>query len=293
MSAEEAVTAGVTVTAEDEAQAGTTASVRFRAGIGGEPILQGLNHSVNHRFEPTKWGAWVVGTSGHPVAGDHDALRVDVGVGCCAEVKSPAPTVARKGRTSSPWEYGPVASSLSIQANVGTDAMLTWRPEPGIATEGCDHRCDAEVYLASNARLMWCDEFQVERRIDSPPGTWRSRLRVVRDSWPVICAELALGPGSALWESPAVLEGAKAVSKVVIVDPGHPADGWRSSRASSGTAAGVALPLAAPGLKILVWGDELADCRALMLSIVQSSGVPGWVAERWGIYGTSGLFSAV
>jgi urease accessory protein len=281
------------VTVEEEAPAGTTASIRFRAGIGGEPILQALDPSVNHRFEVTKWGALVVGASGHPVAGDHDGLRVDVGVGCCAEIKSQAPTVARKGRTSSPWEYGPVASSLAIQANVGTDAMLTWRPEPGIATEGCDHRCEAEVYLASNARLMWCDEFQVERRADSAPGTWRSRLRVVRDSWPVICAELALGPGSALWESPAVLEGAKAVSKVVIVDPGHPSDGWRSSRASSGTATGVALPLAAPGLKILAWGEDLADCRTVLLSIIQSSGVPVWVAERWGIYRAPGVVSAI
>ena len=256
------------------------AHIRFRAGIGGEPVLKDMSASVAHGFQPARWGATIVGSAAHPVAGDHLGLKVVVGVGCVAEIRSATVTVARKGSRRPPWA-GPAGSRLQIGVTVASDGMLTWRPEPGVAGDGCQHRSNAQVELASSARLLWRDEFVVERRSEASPGTWASRLRVVRDGWPVVCTELAVGPASPLWESPAVLEGARAVSLMVVVDPGLGPEDWTSSRAAAGSATGAALPLAGPGVQIVAWGDDLADCRGAIEQLIPACGVPEWAAGRW------------
>lgn len=254
------------------------ASIRFRAGIGGEPVLQEMRPSGAHSFETARWGATIVGSPASPVAGDHFGMKVTIGVGCCAEMRSASATVARTGirRTT-----GTSGSSLHITSTVASDGMLTWRPEPGVATDGCHHRSEANVEMAGSARLLWRDEFLTERRNDSSPGTWSTRLRVVRDGWPVVCTDLAVGPGSPQWESPAVLEGARAVSLMVVVDPGHAPDGWITARTTGASATAVALPLAGPGMQIVAWGDDLFDCRAAIEQMVPSCGLPAWARERW------------
>ena len=259
---------------------GTVASIRFRAGIGGEPILQDMQPSGAYTFAPARWGATLVSSAAHPVAGDHLGVKVDVGVGCCAEIRSSAVTVARRGSRRPAWS-GPSGSTMAVHAGVARDAMLTWRLEPGVAADSCSHRVDATVEMAGNARLLWRDEFVIERRAESTPGTWNSRLRVVRDGWPVVCSELALGPGSPLWESPAVLEGARAVSLMIVVDPEHPAEQWFSARTTEASATGVALPLAGPGVQIVAWGDDLFDCRTALERIVPLSGAAEWAQSRW------------
>ena len=256
-----------------------TAAIRFRAGIGGEPVLQEMSASPAYSFQPARWGATIIGSPAHPVAGDHLGLRVTVGVGCVAEIRSAATMVARRGNQAA-WS-GPVGSTLDVRATVASDGMLTWRPEAGVGGDACHHRSDANVELAASARLLWRDEFQIERRTETAPGTWCSRLRVVRDGWPVVCTELAVGPGSPLWESPAVLEGARAVSLMVVVDPGQGPEAWTSTRATDASAIGVALPLAGPGVQIVAWGDDLFDCRAAIERMVNASGVPEWAVERW------------
>jgi urease accessory protein len=258
------------------------AVVRFRAGIGGEPVVHDLVSSASYTFEAAPWGAWIIGSAAHPVVGDHLALKVSVGVGCCAELRSYAPTVARRGPLAA-RPGAPQHSSTAVSVTVSSDAMFTWRPEPSIAAKGCDHRNDASVQLASNARLLWRDEFILERRHDEAPGTWRSRLRISRDGWPVTCSEFAIGPASALWESPAVLEGARAVSVMVVVDPGRRPEAWAPARANRGSATGVALPLSTPGVQIVAWGDDLADCRSAIEAMLAKCGVPAWARARWQI----------
>lgn len=258
------------------------ASIRFRAGIGGEPIVQEAWPSVAHTFQPARWGASIVASPSSPVAGDHLGLKVAVGVGCCAEIRSSGPTIARReGRDDSAGPPGDSTSSVHVTVTVASDAMLTWRPEPGVASGGSQHRHEANVEMAGNARLLWRDEFFIEDRGAVASGTWSSRLRVVRDGWPVVCTELAAGPASPLWESPAVLEGARAVSLMVVVDPEPDPDTWRTTRATDGSATGVALPLAGPGVQIVAWGDDLAECRAALERMVAHCGVPEWAAGRW------------
>ncbi len=265
------------------------ASIRFRAGIGGEPVLADMQASEAVSFQPSPWGAWIVTPATFPAPGDHYGLRVTTGVGCCAEIRSlgalvagpatpPAggPEAAGGGRGA-----GPAGSSLTVSATVASDAMFTWVPEPGLAAGGCDHRSDGVVQLASSARLLWLDEFMVEERDDGTAGTWRSRLRVTRDGWPVVSSELAVGPGWPLWDSPAVLHGARVVSFMVVVDPGQPLKGWSATRTRIGSATGVALPLNAPGLQVMAWGDDLRECRAAIDSMLGPGGVPAWALGRW------------
>lgn len=249
------------------------ARLRLRAGIGGEPIVEEAEHSPAHAFEPAPFGAWLVGSAGHPVGGDQLGIQVTVGVGCCAEIRSYSPTVARRGRA------GSGASSTRLRVSVGNDAMLTWVPEPAIASGGCDHLSDCAVQLASNARLLWRDELLLDRREGESDGTWRARIRVTRDSWPVLCTELALGPASQLWRSPVALRGARALSMAVAVDPGR--GGWSPARTVVGSASGVALPLSAPGAQLLAWGDDLLDCRAAIEKLMAECGAPEWVNARW------------
>lgn len=258
----------------------TVASVRFRAGIGGEPIVQELKASASHTFQPSRSGATLVSSAAHPVAGDHLGVNVTVGVGCSAEIDSATATVARRGSRRPAWS-GPCGSTFSVAAVVGSDAALTWRPEPGVAADACQHRSDATVDLAGSARLLWRDEFVMERRSEATPGTWSSRVRILRDGWPLLCTELAIGPGSPLWESPAVLEGARSVSRLVVIDPEREAEEWTPARVTDASATAVALPLAGPGVQVVAWGDELDDCRAAVEQLVPRCGVPQWAASRW------------
>lgn len=256
------------------------ASIRFRAGIGGEPIVQEASPSPAHGFQAARWGATILESPASPAPGDQLALQVAVGVGCCAEIRSAEPTVTRPAAGPALTGTAP-GSSSRVTATVASDAMLTWRLEPGIATGGRHHRTEALFEMAGSSRLLWRDEFMIDDVHGVAPGTWASRLRVVRDGWPVVCAELAVGPGSPLWESPAVLEGARAVSAMVVVDPEPPADSWRTARATDASATGVALPLAGPGIQIVAWGDDLDDCRAAMERMVATCGLPEWAAGRW------------
>lgn len=257
----------------------SVATIHFRAGIGGEPVLRDMQPSASHTFQPDRWGAVVVGSATHPVAGDHLGLVVGIGVGCGADLRTSAPMVARTGSRQPAWA-DPAESTLEMTATVASDGMLTWRPEPGVATDGCRHRSRATIEMAGSARLVWRDEFLLDHRSEAALGTWTSRIRVVRDGWPILCTELSAGPGCPRWESPAVLEGARAVSQAVIVDPGHAAK-WKPARVTDGSATAVALPLVGPAIHVVAWGDDLADCRAAVQRLLGVSGVPGWAAGRW------------
>jgi hypothetical protein len=239
------------------------AAVRFRAGIGGEPVIADSRTSATCWFEATRWGAVLAApTSAEDLAG---AVSVDVGVGCCADIRSPS-------------EAG-VAPPFAFNISVQSDALLTWRLDPGVALNGYDRATEATIRLAGNARLLWGEEMAVGR--SGEPGTWRSRLRVARDGWPIVCRDLAIGKGWPLWRSPVVLAGASAVTTLIVIDPGRAGSFWKANRAVADTAAGVALPLNGPGLQLLSWGEDLDSCRSVLEELLGEGRIPGWAAARW------------
>jgi urease accessory protein len=241
-----------------------------------------MGASLATAFRPTRWGAYLVGEAAHPVGGDDFYVRLDVGVGCCTEIRSFAPLVARPGPVASLRYMDPLPSSFTTNVTVARDAMLTWYPEPGRAAGRADHSNDVLVRLGANSRLLWVDEFELDDHEVGTPGTWRNRVRVTRDGWPAVACELAIGPGSGWWNSTAVLGGARAVISVVAVDPDHPGESWACDRAVSadGTVRGLSLPLSGPGAQFIVWGTELSACREALAQLVEPAGVPIWVGDR-------------
>ena len=239
------------------------AAVRFRAGIGGEPVVAGSRDSEWCSFEPARWGAELV--SPPSLESQSSSVNVEVGVGCCADVRSHP-----DGGTPPP---------VTFNVHVQSDAMLTWRLHPAVAVSGTDRETEASVRLAGSARLLWGEEMAVGRA--GEPGTWRSRLRVARDGWPVVCRDLAIGPGWPLWRSPVVLGGASSLCTAVIVDPARSSSYWKPNRMVNDTAAGVALPLIGPGLQLIAWGEDLESCRDIMGEMLDGGRVPGWAAARW------------
>ncbi len=258
------------------------ASLHVRAGIGGEPVVADMQASGPMAFQAAPWGVWLVNSSAHPVGGDNLELKVTIDVGTCLDIRSFSPTVAKPGKGTPRNNFESAASSSShTTVNVASDAMLSWCPEPGIATQGSQHLNDSLINLASNARLAWREEYLLDRRSGLQLGSWCSRLRVVRDGWPVVASQTTLGPTSDLWESPVVLEGARSVSMFVVIDPSQDVPPWHSARGAADSATGLAMPLAGPGITITAWGDDLFACRALAEDLFEPAGIPQWARDRW------------
>jgi urease accessory protein UreH len=259
-----------------------SATLKVRAGIGGEPIVDNMQACGALAFQSAPWGVWLVNSPSHPEGGDHLDVKITVGVGCCLDVRSFSPTIARSGNEAARLRMGrPPSSSTHTTVSVASDGVLGWCPEPGVATNSCDHLNESVVQLASNARLAWREDYLLDRRTGVRLGTWRSRLRIVRDGWPVLVCEQTLGPGSSLWESPVVLEGARAVSTFVVIDPSQDPSVWSPARATGASATGISLPLAGPGIQITAWGDDLVECRDLAERMFAAAGVPAWAQARW------------
>jgi urease accessory protein UreH len=241
-----------------------------------------MDESSAHTFIPDRWGAALIPAAGYPTAGHRTALDVVVGVGCCAEIRGDVPTVARSPRgVDREWSPSEGPTSLAeVTVRVESDGVLAWRPGHGVAEPGTNHGCDTLVELAGSSRLLWFDEFVLDHPHHPNPGTWTSRLRVTRDGWPVSASELGVGPDAHLWASAAVLERASAACLTVLIDPEAPSGSWRSLRTSYGSAIAAALPLAAPGIRLVAWGDVLADCRAAIDELLPACGAANWAVTR-------------
>ena len=201
----------------------------------------------------------MVGAAAHPIGGDLLSVRLTVGEGCTAEVRSTSATLARKGP-------GPDSgrSAMVMTVRVGRDGCLAWTPEPGIAAAGSDHVSETRIRMVDGARLAWRDEFVLGRH-NEEPGTWRSRLRVVYNGSVVLSSDTAAGPAAPGWRSSSVLDGARAVSTLVIFDPRS--EFGRATHEFHRTAKALMLPLAGLGVQILAWGQELSDCREAVESL--------------------------
>ena len=188
------------------------ASLGVRAGIAGEPIVQEVHASAAHTFRAAPWGAWIVASAAHPVGGDKLQMKVAVGVGCCAEIRSDTAMVAR--RTDSRGGPAPTLGPSSMV--VGTTVTVGQRRPPDLgAGTGSAHPAGVSTSASrscSSRLTPGCRGRRNSCSIADPPAPpepgARSRLRVTRDSWPVVAFEVGIGPASPLWSSPAVLDGA-------------------------------------------------------------------------------------
>lgn len=128
----------------------------------------------------------LVGGTAGPIGGDDLAYRVDIGAGAKVEVRSLAAALALPGP-------GGAQSTLAFDVQVGPGARLDWAPEPLVAVRGANHAVHADVELAEDAELSWCEDIVLGRE-DEDPGSVRSRLRITRSGRVVFDHEFAVGP---------------------------------------------------------------------------------------------------
>ena len=104
---------------------------------------------------------WIVGSAASPVAEDDVRIRVEVGPGVHARVRSVAAMVLYAARGD--------GSSLHTELSVGPGASLHWSPEPVIITARADHRSTMEVDADEGAEVT-VDEVVVDGRNDADRG---------------------------------------------------------------------------------------------------------------------------
>jgi urease accessory protein len=146
-----------------------------------------------------------------PIGGDELRLSVDVGPGAALVLRSVAATLVLPGPHGQP-------SRSHVTVRVAEHGLLVWLPGPVIAAEGCLHQAVTQVTLEQGARLLAREELLLGRHGEQP-GALRQRLRVCIGDRPLHDQELAVGPGAAGWDGPAITGGRRALGSLLVVDP--------------------------------------------------------------------------
>lgn len=179
----------------------TELSGRLRACAGGSVRVEGVLCSAPVWFRWDGATLWLVGSGASPVGEDHVRVRVEVGPGVRAEVRSVAATVVYAARgAGTRWD---------TEVHVAEGASLDWRPEPVILTERARHEATTTVHAAAGADVL-LDEVLVLGRAGEAAGALRSTLDVRVDGIPVLLTSVDTSlPG---WSGPAGVHGATVVA---------------------------------------------------------------------------------
>lgn len=198
---------------------------------------------------------YLVASGAGPLAGDDLAITVRVGAGAALAVRSAAATLALPGPA------GARPSVLRVDACVGPDATLDWRPEPLVAAAGCDHVTEVALTIASGARVVWREELVLGRSGEAP-GRATLRLRVDGPTGPVLRHDLMVGDPAASHTATAALGAARVVGSLLLVDPAAPAPAPAVTR--DGATEVLVAPLASGATLVSALGrDAVAVRRAL------------------------------
>lgn len=190
----------------------TEVSIRLRRGSGGVVRVEGMLCSAPVWFRWDGATLWMVGSGASPVGEDHIRVRVDVGPGVVAAMRSVAATVAYAARG--------VGTRWDTDIHVASGARLDWRPEPVILTEHARHATTTTVHAERGADVL-VDEVVVLGRAGEATGALRSTLSVRLDDAPVLLT--SIDSSLPAWSGPAGVAGATIVANRLWVadrDPG-------------------------------------------------------------------------
>jgi urease accessory protein len=207
--------------------------------------------------------AWIVGASASPVGGDELRVEMSVAEGASLSVRSTSATLARAAAR-------PIDSHIDISAVVGKGSGLRWSPEPTIAAAGSSHRSTARVVMQPDSWLVWSEAITLGRS-DEEWGSSSSQLRVDIDGRPKIVSSLEVGPAYSAWSSSAVMNGARSVWSVVIID--GRIDNIDSSVQSHTS---LVMPLQGGGVQFMSWGDSILECKAELSSLLSHGTLLAW-----------------
>jgi urease accessory protein len=176
-----------------------------------------------------------------PVGGDDLRLSIDVGPGAALVLRSVAATLVLPGHRGQP-------SRSEVSVRVAKNGVLVWLPGPLIAAQGCYHHAITYVTLEAGARLLLREELLLGRYAEQS-GAVRQRLRVCVDDRPLHDQELAVGPGVAGWDGPAVTGGRRALGSLLVVDHDW-ADGPVDRPVAAAGTDSALLPLSGPAVLV-------------------------------------------
>jgi urease accessory protein len=149
---------------------------------------------------------WIVGSAATPVGEDDITLRLDVGEGVVATVRSVAATIVYAARGA--------GTRLTTRLQVASDARLVWQPDPVIVTARARHRSLLVAEVASGGALV-ADELVVLGRTDEIAGRFASTTDLRRDGEPVCLTSFDTAtPG---WSGPGGTAGAKVIGTRAVL----------------------------------------------------------------------------
>jgi urease accessory protein len=160
----------------------------------------------------------LVGGAAGPLGGDDLRIEIEVGPDARLCVRSVAASLALPGPAGG-------ESRLHVTARVAAGGRLRWLPEPLIGAVGCDHRTVTSITLAEGAALLWREEL-VCGRYAEPVGDVRIETTLRYGGRTLLRNALAVGPRASGWSGPAVLDGARAVGSLLVVDPAWSETAW-------------------------------------------------------------------
>jgi urease accessory protein len=229
------------------------ARLRAEAAPGGGVRLVELTQAAPLGLRLVGDTVYLIGTAAGPLGDDVVTLDVCVGAGARLAVRSVAASVTYAG-----W-----GAEFHIGATVAAGGYLDWHLEPLVATNGCHHRVETWVSLASGAGVSWCEEVLLGRHGEQP-GRIDLNLAVDVEDRPLLRNQLDTGPDNPAWDGPAVTAGHRAIGLHLLAGPGPLApaasgEGW------------ACMPLDGPGALTVVLAPDLPELRRR---------APGWPVTR-------------
>ncbi len=201
---------------------------------------------------------WLVGSAASPVAEDDVRVRVEVGAGVHARVRSVAAMVLYTARGD--------GSSLHTELSVAAGASLHWSPEPVIVTARADHRSTLRVDVAGDGEVT-VDEVVVDgRNGDDRGGRLVSELHLAVDG--VTALQSSYDTRTPGWNDTGGVAGARCLGSRLAVRRDVDPVGSRPGPASA------VLRPEGGGLLALALGERPDDVRAELERLVPAAVQP-------------------
>ena len=181
--------------------------IRLRAGADGRVDASGRLAAAPLWCRWDGDTLWLVGSAASPVAEDDVRIRVEVGPGVHATVRSVAAMVLYAARGD--------GSSLHTELSVAPGASLRWSPEPVIITARAEHRSTMRVDVGRDAEVT-VDEVVVDgRNAEDRGGRLISELALTIDSVTTLRSSYdTRTPG---WNAGGGLDGARCLGTRLAV----------------------------------------------------------------------------
>jgi len=234
----------------------TEVSVSLERGAHGRVSVHGrlCASPVWARWDGTT--LWLVGSGASPVGTDEVRVRVELGPGVTAAVRSVAATVVYAARgEGTRWD---------TEVHVAEGASLDWRPEPVILTARARHRSTTTVHAAAGAKVL-LDEVLVLGREGERPGAARATLDVRVDGAQALLTSIDTSlPG---WSGPAGVLDARVVAHRLRLRP--PGEAGQAPIGLGGLDPGAVRLDPAPGCHLgVATGPALAHTHAALDAVL-------------------------